>query len=401
LTDDVVEVTVERVAHGGVCVGRLDDGRVVFVRHALPGERVRALITEERRSYLRADALDVLDASPDRVTPPCPHAGPGRCGGCDWQHVALPTQRELKAAVVREQLRRLAGLDVDVVVEPLPDVSAAEGPGLGWRTRVGFAVRRDGRAGLHRHRSHEIEPVTDCLIAHPLVRAREVLSKRWPASDRVDVTAAVGSGERMVAVTPRRGHRPRHDRPLVTHRVGGRSWQVTGSGFWQVHPSAADVLVDAVLGALQPEPGDVVLDLYAGAGLFAGSLAAPIGHDGRVVAVESDAKAARDAELNLADLPNVSVVRGRVADIITTQQAADLVVLDPPRTGAGPDVMRRLTALGPRRVAYVSCEPATLARDLATAAEAGLVVSQVRAFDMFPMTAHVECLATLVPNGSP
>ncbi|MBV9097710.1 MAG: class I SAM-dependent RNA methyltransferase, partial [Frankiaceae bacterium] len=145
-------VEVERVAHGGVCVAHAPDGRVVFVRHALPGEQVRIEVTEERSSYLRADAVEVLRASPSRVVPPCPYAGPGRCGGCDWQHVALPRQRQLKAELVTEQLRRLAGLDREVVVEQVP----GDTDGLRWRTRVQFAVDRQGRAGLHRHRSHDL-----------------------------------------------------------------------------------------------------------------------------------------------------------------------------------------------------------------------------------------------------
>jgi tRNA/tmRNA/rRNA uracil-C5-methylase (TrmA/RlmC/RlmD family) len=393
-----IDVTVERVAHGGICVGR-SDGRVVFVRHAIPGERVRAVITEEHTNYLRADAVEIIEASADRVTPPCAYAGPGRCGGCDWQHVSLDAQRALKAAVVQEQLQRLAGLDLDVEVVPLPDGAAAATPGLGWRTRVGFAVRNDGVAGLHRHRSHDIEPIDDCLIAHPLIHAAEITAKPWPGASRVDVTVAVATGERMIAVTPRRGRRPRRDRSVVTEYAAGRSWRVTGSGFWQVHPAAADVLVAAVVEALDPQPGDDVIDLYAGVGLFAGAIASRVAPDGTVVAIESEADAVADATYNLRDLDNVHVRRGRAADVLERIDQADLVVLDPPRAGAGPHVMRRLAAIAPRRVAYVSCDPATLARDLATAMASGLDVVGVRAFDLFPMTAHVECVATLAPAG--
>ncbi|MDX6285309.1 MAG: hypothetical protein QOG53_794 [Frankiales bacterium] len=390
----MIDVTVERVAHGGVCVGRADDGRVVFLRHTLPGERVRAVVTEEHTNFLRADAVDVLVGSPDRVAPPCPHAGPGHCGGCDWQHVALPAQRALKASVVHEQLQRLARLDLPVVVEPLPD------DGLGWRTRVGFAVGSDGVAGLHRHRSHEIEPIRNCLIAHPLIQAAAIAAKKWPGAARVDVTAAVATGERMVAVTQRKGRqRQRRDRPFVTEQAVGRSWRVTGSGFWQVHPAAAETLVAAVLDALQPQVGEDVIDLYAGVGLFAGALASCVGPGGTIVAIESDAEAVADAEFNLRDLPNVHVRRGRAEHVLERIDQADLIVLDPPRAGAGADVMKRIAAIAPRRVAYVSCDPATLARDLATAMQSGMQVDGVRAFDLFPMTAHVECVAVLTPAG--
>ena len=168
----VIQVTAGDVAHGGWCVARPDDGPVVFVRHALPGETVLARVTDVTSRLARAEAVDILTRSPDRVEPPCPHAVPGDCGGCDWQHATLPAQRSLKAAVIRQQLKRLAGLDREVTVEALPgDEEDARpespGPGLGWRTRVQFAVRPDGVAGLRAHRSHEVVDIGKCLIAHP------------------------------------------------------------------------------------------------------------------------------------------------------------------------------------------------------------------------------------------
>lgn len=181
------------MAHGGFCVAR-HEGRAIFVRHALPGEMVRVRVSEggAEDTFWRADAIEVLTPSPDRVEPPCPYAGPGRCGGCDWQHVAVPAQRELKAAVVAEQLRRLAGIERDVVVEAVAGVPAGEPAGLGWRTRVTYAVDEQGRAGLRPHRSHEVIPVEFCLIAHPGVRALDVEAKRW---DGVASVEAIASSE--------------------------------------------------------------------------------------------------------------------------------------------------------------------------------------------------------------
>ena len=164
---DLLELEVGEVAQGGWCVAREPAGRVVLVRHALPGERVLARVTEVTSRFARADAVQILAASPDRVEPPCPHARPGGCGGCDWQHASLAAQRQLKAAVISQQLRRIAGLDREVTVEPLP----GDPDGLGWRTRVRFAVGPDGTAGLRKHRSHEVIDVGHCPIAHPLVEA--------------------------------------------------------------------------------------------------------------------------------------------------------------------------------------------------------------------------------------
>ncbi len=246
------EVTCGKPGHGGFVVAR-HEGVVVFVRHALPGERVVAEVTEgdEGDRFLRADAVEVLEASAERVEPPCPFSGPGRCGGCDFQHVSLEAQRGLKAAVVAEQLQRLAGLDVAVTVEEVPGDSG----GLGWRSRVQWAVDPAGRPGLRKHRSHDIVAVDHCLIAHPDLPS--VLDAEW--HDAASVEAIVSSsGEHLRLVTTHDGT-TFADGPLLLHeRAAERDWQVNGSGFWQVHPGAADTLVGAVLEALAPRPGERV-----------------------------------------------------------------------------------------------------------------------------------------------
>lgn len=387
---ETFEVDVGPVAHGGHCVAR-HEGRVVFVRHALPGERVRVTVTEGAATskFWRADATEVLTPSRDRVAPPCPWAGPARCGGCDWQHASLPAQRALKATVVREQLAHLAGIERDVVVEAVPgDVD-----GLGWRSRVHYAVDGAGRAGLRRHRSHEVARIDWCRIAHPLVVEARVPDERWPSESSVEVVASVATGERLVLVDAAPGG-------TVTEVAAGREFRVSGSGFWQVHPGAAETLLDSVLGGLEPRPGESALDLYCGVGLFAAMLAQRLGPGGRVTAVESDASAASDARHNLADLPTVRVERGRVDHVLRRLRLrrADLVVLDPPRSGAGKAVVDLLSRVKARRIAYVACDPAALARDLRWFRErGGYELVDLRAFDLFPMTAHVECVAILGP----
>ena len=384
-----LELDVGPVAHGGHCVAR-HDGRVVFVRHSLPGERVRAVVTEghQTSAYWRADAVEVLEPSPDRVPPPCPWSGPGRCGGCDWQHAAPAAQRALKGAVVSEALLRLAGIERAV------EVTAVEGDddGLGWRTRVTWAVDAEGTAGLHPHRSHEVVPVDRCRIAHPLVTAADVTGRRWPGAGTVEVAASVATGETLV--------RPDGRGPGELHEVtAGRDLRVTGGGFWQVHPGAADVLVATVLEGLEPREGESALDLYCGVGLFAAALAGPLGVRGRITAVESDRGAVEDARHNLADLRSVRVERGRVDHVLRRLRLgrADLVVLDPPRSGAGRAVTRLLSRVHARRIAYVACDPAALARDLRVFADEGYRLRSLRAFDLFPMTHHVECVAVLEP----
>ena len=320
-----VEVTTEDVAQGGWCVARPPGLPVLIVRHALPGERVVARVTEVTSRFARADAVEVREPSPDRVAAPCPYAYPGGCGGCDWQHASLPAQRALKAAVIGQQLRRVAGLDREVTVEPMP----GDETGLGWRTRVQFAVREDGVAGLRAHRSHEVVGIDDCLNAHAGIRDLGITRRSWPDTRAVEViTGSQGPAgepaERAVIVTPagsgppaevpavpaesllsrnRRRLTPLKGSGFLTQHAAGRAWRVSAGAFWQVHPAAADTLTEAVLAALEPKPGDTVLDLYCGAGLFAGAVAAKVGRDGAVIGIEEDPAAVRDARHNLRDAP--------------------------------------------------------------------------------------------------
>jgi tRNA/tmRNA/rRNA uracil-C5-methylase (TrmA/RlmC/RlmD family) len=333
-------------------------------------------------------------------------------------------------------------------VEEVPypdDAEVLPEPGLGWRTRVQFTVV-DGTVGLRRHRSHDIEPIDECLIAHPGVEIMGIERKRWPGAASVEGIVSAATGDRIVSLKGRRNTRvPRLDVPVrlvrkggpsastrqgapqaaqtpyVREAVSGRLFQVSGSGFWQVHPGAAQLLADAVLDALAPKPGEIAVDLYCGVGLFSAHLAERVGAEGLVVGVESDAQAVRDAKHNLRDLPQVSIERGQVETVLpdlefgvaagsertqpkrggghhrgTRVRGADLVVLDPPRAGAGREVVEQIAALAKRKIAYVSCDPATLARDLAYFSERGWTLETFRAFDAFPMTQHVECLATLV-----
>jgi tRNA/tmRNA/rRNA uracil-C5-methylase (TrmA/RlmC/RlmD family) len=450
------------VAHGGHCVAR-HDGRVIFVRHALPGETVLARVTEATQAkFWRADAVEVITASPDRVVAPCPLAGPGLCGGCDWQHATLPAQRELKAAVIVEQLQRLAGLEPGVDGVPAVLVEAvATGTGiddgLGWRTRVRFTVDHAGRAGLRRHRSHGVIPVDDCLIADPRISALQIGRQRWRNAAAIEVITPVDADPLVVVeaaehtsapaqgrargAQSRRGAQlppaepakndasklklPRLPVPASVatkdtsgvHQVRGRTWvseevqidgatrpfRISGTGFWQVHPAAAQTLLDAVLDAADARPGERAVDLYGGAGLFAAGLADRVGVTGTVVAVEADPRATKDARRSLHDLEQIRFETGPVERVLPQLSSgplaggADVVVLDPPRSGAGRAVIDQIVALRPRVIVYVACDPAALARDLATAAAAGYRLVGLRAFDLFPMTHHVECVATLVP----
>lgn len=377
------EVEVGAVAHGGHCVAR-HEGRVVFVRHTLPGERVLVEVTEDRGgSFCRGDAVSVLSAAASRVPPPCPVAMPGGCGGCDWQHVTPERQRSLKAAVVAEQLRRLARLDVPVEVEALA------GGSLRWRTRARLAVDAAGRPGFRAHRSHRVIPIDDCPIAAPGT-VDAVVGRKWTPG--TELVVAVDATARTHVSEARAPHRV-----VAVERAARREWRLAVDGFWQAHPDAADVYAEVVADWSALRPGEPAWDLYSGVGLFAAVLADQVGPKGTVMAVESVMAAAQDCAANLADLPQVRVFAGRVEAVLAAREGADprVVVLDPPRKGAGRAVVEAIAARGAERVVYVACDPAALARDVATFATHGYELAKLRAFDAFPMTHHVECIALL------
>ncbi|MFB8083135.1 class I SAM-dependent RNA methyltransferase [Streptomyces sp. NPDC056013] len=429
LVGEEYEVEVGPVAHGGHCIARTEAGRVLFVRHALPGERVVARVTEgeETSRFLRADAVTILDPSKDRVEAPCPFAGPGKCGGCDWQHAKPGAQRRLKGEVVAEQLLRLAGLTPeeagwDGTVMPAEGDKLPQGEVPQWRTRVQYAIDADGNAGLRKHRSHDVEVIDHCMIAAPGVSELGIEKQDWPNMASVEAIAASGSHDRQVILTPKPGgrlplveldkpvsvlrvdekdggvHRV-HGRAFVRERADDRTYRVGNGGFWQVHPKAAQTLMLAVMQGLTPRKGETALDLYCGVGLFAGAIADRVGDQGAVLGIESGKRAVEDARHNLAGFPRVRVEQGKVEAVLprTGITEVDLIVLDPPRAGAGKQTVHHLAGLGARRIAYVACDPAALARDLAYFAERGYKVRTLRAFDLFPMTHHVECVAILEP----
>lgn len=373
------------VAHGGHFVAH-HEGRVVFVRHALPGESVTVRVTGVTTSILRGDAVDIRVASPDRVEAPCPIAGPGGCGGCDFQHVALPRQRALKAEVLRDQLRRLAHLEWEGVVEPVP----GDDEGLGWRTRARYLVRGD-RLGMRAHRSHRFVslPAEGCLIAVPGLRLPRLTDGRLQRVRTAERGPRGPRGERELVVVAGPDGLPLAHGDRTTVQVGDRRYRLTGESFWQVHPGATPVLASAVAEGLAPVAGESVLDLYCGAGLFAGVLS-DLG--AIVTGVEGDQGAVALARRNV---PEASFLVADVSLAVADLPAADLVVLDPPRVGSGRGVMASVLARGPRAVAYVACDPAALARDLADL-PAGYAVSSIRAFDLFPMTQHMEAVAIIV-----
>ena len=391
-------VRVERPATGGA-VGRLEDGRVVFVRNALPGELVRVEITESTSKFSRADAIDILEASPDRVVPPCPYAHPGGCGGCDLQHASVVGQVAWKSALVAEHLRRIAGVEREISVIEVP--TDAEGS----RTRLRCAVTDDGRLALRAARSHDLVVIDHCWIANRSFTP--AFASSWHGAEEVELRA-IGDGDPFAVVrrdTPRglmhelcslRGE-PLEPSTQSRVNVRGHVFSVGPRSFWQSHRDAPTLLLDAVLELAEARPDDHVADLFSGVGLFSVPLAKAVGPGGRVTAVESSAYAVRDARQNAEGLRNLKVREWSVTprSVNDAVGEGDLVILDPPRGGLAKGVADTLVRRRPRRLVYVSCDAATFARDLKILVAGGYSLTDLRVFDLFPMTEHVELLSSL------
>ncbi|HTT58943.1 MAG TPA: hypothetical protein VMF33_02750 [Acidimicrobiales bacterium] len=395
--EGLLTVRVERPATGGG-VGRAPDGRVSFVRNSLVGELVLMRVSETTSKFYRGEAIEILEASPDRVSPPCPYAHPFGCGGCDLQHADARAQMKWKSALVSEHLRRIAGVEREVDV-------AAGSSGEASRTRLRCAVDERGRLCLRKARTNDLVPIESCWVASRAFDA--ALSHPWPGVNEVELRA-IGDGEPF-AVT-RRGNdalasvevRSLAGGPLdpSTHSrvaVDGHVYQVGPRSFWQSHRDAPRLLSETVMEFVRLERGDDAVDLYSGVGLFSVALARRVGERGRLTAVESSPYAVRDARENAAGLGQLKVREWSVTprSVNDTVREGSVVVLDPPRQGLARGVVDALVARLPRQVVYVSCDAATFARDLKNFLGHGFVLSDLRVFDLFPMTEHVEIVANL------
>ena len=385
-----LELTAGPAANGGSCVAR-HDGRVVFVRYALPGETVRVRVTSQRGSYWNADAIEVLEASPDRIDPLCPIAGVDGSGCCDLSFAQPQAVRRLKGEVVANQLARLGDYRWEGCAEPV-----GAGGALGWRTRVRLAVGADGHAGFHRY--HSTDLVTDLRCGQlPDGMLAGLDSRRWRPGDQVHVVLD-DDGRRHVGSTnkDRRGVTVSEGDRECVQRVGERSWRLPVTAFWQSHREAPAAYTALVSQWAAGQQGGQAWDLYGGAGLFAVALAESVGDRGLVLTVDTSRPAAEAARSALADLGQVHVVSESVRRFLEGRNdGADIAVLDPPRAGAGREVIDLLAATGIPRVIHIGCEAASFARDIGLYQRHGYRVEQLRVFDAFPLTHHVECFALL------
>jgi 23S rRNA (uracil1939-C5)-methyltransferase len=411
----MVTLKLSQMAHGGSALGRYQ-GKVFFVPYALPGETVSVEVEASKKGWARTHLVEVIDPSPERTAPACPHFGPEACGGCQWQHIRYPAQLAYKTDVVRDQLARLGGL-TNVLVHP----TRAVGEPWSYRNHVQLHASPGG-LGYVAADGQRVEPINTCPIMHPLVAELFAeLDVEIEELERLSLRAGVNTGQQMVIFETSEDEpfelmvdRPvscvliqRDGTPVVLvgndhlfEQVAGQEYRVSAGSFFQVNTPGAEALVDAVLSYLSPRPYETLLDLYCGVGLFSLVLAARVA---QVLAVEANPAAVDDARFNVesAGLDNVRVIAGDVADILVAlDEPVHATIVDPPRSGCGHEVVIRLAALGPKRLVYVACDPATLARDAKTFATAGYQLVEVQPLDLFPQTYHIESVGLFV-RGAP
>lgn len=401
------EINLDTMAHGGAAMGR-HDGRVIFVPYAIPGERVRARITEDKERFAHAEPVEVLAASPDRVEPVCPHFGAGLCGGCHWQHIAYPAQLDHKRAVTIDQLRRIGKIEEP----PVRPTQPAPSP-WGYRAHATFTASAEGWLGFWSANRERLIPIETCAILDPdLMMLFEQLDLDAPEITRVRFQIGSDPEDVMLVLETEDDLPPEieldfpvsvnfllsDNEPVnligksnVVYDILEHAFRVTAGGFFQANPPVAETLVQEVLERLDLRGNETVLDLYSGVGLFTAFLAE---RAGLVISIESYPPAVTDAEVNLADLDNVEIVEGSAERVLPDLEGpVDVVVVDPPRTGMSVDVMDELGRLNPPTLVYVSCDPATLARDSARLIKKGYRLLDVQPVDMFPQTFHIEAVA--------
>ncbi|MEY4967633.1 MAG: hypothetical protein RIQ73_332 [Actinomycetota bacterium] len=386
---DIFEAQIEKVAHGGHFIAR-HEGAVFFIRHGIPGEKCRVVITSIGSSFNRGDVVEVLTPSPDRVSPPCSYAHRDGCGGCDFQHISMARQRQLKSDVITEQFARIAKMDLRIEVE---EVS----PALHWRTRSIATTNSVGRLGFYGARSHRVVAIDDCIIMAPDMKMPELAARTWKADVRIEIALSSMKERNIALATKESKARLTEGNQTLHEEVMDKVLEVSQDSFWQSNASAAATLTGAVLDYAELCSGDHVLDLYGGVGLFTAVMVDIVGIDGAIDLIEGSKSATGDAARNFAKNPNVKIATGDVAHHLPRITSADVVVLDPPREGAGKTVVSEIVRLTPRRVVYVACDPAALARDTGYFLEKGYTLSTIRAFDLFPMTHHIECVALFLP----
>ncbi len=405
----MITLTITALSHAAEGIGR-HEGRAIFVPYALPGEIVRVEIVSEKKNFARARLLEIITPAPERISPPCPQhfnvSSTEACGGCQLQHLAYPAQLAFKQQTVLEQFLRVGGFSAP----PVRAIVPAPAP-FRYRNHVQFSLTREGQLGFQASGSNAVIPIRECHLLNPAlaelfqhVRVEsapelERLTLRGNADDALVVFESESDAPDLeldmavpaALLRPDGASYTLAERDYLLETVRGREFKISAGSFFQVNGAQAAALVDWVLEALALTGGETVLDVYCGVGLFSAFIAP---RAARVIGIESFAPAIADAVDNLDEFENIELYEAAAEDVLPALEVApDAVVLDPPRAGCAPQVVDALIACGASRIVYVSCDPATLARDAKRLCAGGYTLDWVQPVDMFPQTYHIECVA--------
>lgn len=405
MMEDILEVELEKLVYGGEAMGRLPDGRAVFVPFSLPGEKVRIRLVEEKRGFARAELIEVISASDERIAPRCKHFSV--CGGCHYQHIPYDVQLKVKADVMREQLERIGKIENPPVREMIASSSEWD-----YRNFIQLHQDEEGRLGYQAAGSHTVVPIEECFLPHPALGALwprlkldplpglERLGLRVGIDDEVMIIFESGEDEAYdfevdfpvtaVQLGPESTH-ILSDNFYLPMKVKDQVFRVSAESFFQVNNAVGEDMIDHLLDILPLTKETTLLDVYCGVGLFSAFLAPKVG---RLIGVEASPSAVADFEVNLDAFKNVDIYESPAEAVLPgLKEDVDVVVLDPPRAGLAPAVRDAVIEIGAGVVAYVSCDPATLARDAKRLIEGGYELKQVTPFDLFPQTYHIESIS--------
>ena len=382
---DIVTLNIGKIVHGGHFIAR-HNNQLVFVRHGISGEIANVKITSINSKLAFGDAIEILKKSKDRVKSPCKYSKPGGCGGCDFQHISPEIQKNLKKIIIQDQFNRIAKIDIN------PEVISTEPlTGLNWRSRLDLAISNNGKTGLYSHRSNEIIEIDECLIAVEQINKSKVFSKYWNTSDRLSISV---SSENELNVNQAGKNILGSDE--LKEVVDDNTYTISPKSFWQSHKNAPRLLLQQVRKYAKIKLGDRICDLYGGAGLFTAPMAKLTGEAGEVHLIERDNDCIKDAKKMFKTKKNIIIHHGKVEQKLGKIKNIDIIILDPPQNGAGKQVIHQIIDKKPKSIVYVSCDPTSLARDTKILIDNNYTLSNVLGLDLFPMTHHIECIASFI-----
>ena len=380
---DVVTLDIDKIAHGGHFIAR-HNNQVVFVRHAISGEKANVKITSVNSKLAFGDAIEILKTSKSRVSPPCKYSKPNGCGGCDFQHISIENQQNLKKIVIQDQFKRIAKIDVN------PNIIFTDpSSGLHWRSRLDLSVSKNGKVGLYAHKSNEVVEIDKCLIAVNNINESNVFNKKWDSQDRISMSV---SSENELSIN--RLGKTILGSDELKEVVGENIFTISPKSFWQSHKNAPHLLLKQVIKYANINLGDIVCDLYGGAGLFTAPIAKLIGDQGKVHLIERDNDCIDDAKKMFQNKKNIIIHHGKVEQKLGKIKDIDIIILDPPRNGVSKQVIHQIIDKNPKSIVYVSCDPTSLARDTKVLLENNYNLNNLVGLDLFPMTHHIECVAS-------